>query len=59
MFYFIGKNMKGVLMAMSTVEQLVAEIDKLSLDEQKELFDQLADTLDLLGWFKLNEVTFY
>ena len=46
-------------MAMSSVEQLVAEIDKLSLDEQKELFDQLADTLDLLGWFKLNEVTFY
>jgi len=44
---------------MSNVDRLVAEIDQLTLEEQKELFDRLADTLDLLGWFKLNEVTFY
>ncbi|WP_282434521.1 hypothetical protein [Desulfotomaculum copahuensis] len=43
---------------MSRVDKLVREIEALSLEEAKELFDHLADTLDLLGWFKLNEVIF-
>jgi hypothetical protein len=44
---------------MSRVEELVRAIEELSLEEQKQLFDQLADLLDLLGWIKLNEVTFF
>ncbi|MDQ0286572.1 hypothetical protein J2Z49_001686 [Desulfofundulus luciae] len=44
---------------MSRIEELVRAIEELSLEEQKQLFDQLVDLLDLLGWIKLNEVTFY
>ncbi|MFZ5650817.1 MAG: hypothetical protein ACOY4I_08180 [Bacillota bacterium] len=44
---------------MSTVDNLVAELEGLSLDELKEVFDRLQDVLDLLGWIKLTEVTFY
>ncbi|MFZ5592633.1 MAG: hypothetical protein ACOY81_12615 [Bacillota bacterium] len=43
---------------MSRVDALVAELETLSLEELKELFDRMADTLDLLGWIKLNEVSF-
>ncbi|GBF34043.1 hypothetical protein DCCM_3154 [Desulfocucumis palustris] len=41
---------------MDRVDELVAELEKLSLEELKELFDKMSDTLDLLGWIKLNEV---
>lgn len=44
---------------MSKVDNLVAELENLSLDELKEVFDRLQDSLDLLGWIKLNEVTFF
>ncbi|MGB9802653.1 hypothetical protein [Desulfofundulus sp.] len=44
---------------MSRIDELVRAIEELSLEEQKQLFDKLADLLDLLGWIKLNEVTFY
>lgn len=44
---------------MSKVDSLVAELESLSLDELKEVFDRMQDVLDLLGWIKLNEVTFY
>lgn len=43
---------------MSRVDELVVELESLSLEELKELLDKMADTLDLLGWIKLNEVTF-
>lgn len=44
---------------MSRVDNLVAELESLSLDELKEVFDRLEDVLDMLGWIKLNEVKFY
>ncbi|MFZ5646790.1 MAG: hypothetical protein ACOY30_04120 [Bacillota bacterium] len=44
---------------MTRVDNLVAELESLSLEELKEVFDRLQDVLDLLGWIKLNEVTFY
>lgn len=43
---------------MSRVDELVREIESLSLEELKQLFDRLEDLLDLLGWIKLNEVIF-
>ncbi|MGQ9556862.1 MAG: hypothetical protein ACUVTU_02740 [Desulfurispora sp.] len=43
---------------MTRVDALIAELEALSLDELKELFDRMADTLDLLGWIKLNDVNF-
>jgi len=44
---------------MSRVDNLVAELEGLSLDELKVVFDRLEDVLDMLGWIKLNEVKFY
>ncbi|SHH16689.1 hypothetical protein [Desulforamulus hydrothermalis] len=44
---------------MTRVEQLVKEIEDLTFEEQKILFDLLADTLDTFGWIKLNDITFY
>lgn len=44
---------------MTKVEELVQEIEQLPLRQQKVLFDLLADTLDTLGWFKLNDIVFY
>ncbi|AEF93664.1 hypothetical protein Desca_0784 [Desulfotomaculum nigrificans CO-1-SRB] len=44
---------------MTKVEELAKEIEQLTLKEQKALFDLLADTLDTLGWFKLNDIVFY
>lgn len=41
---------------MSRVDKLVREIESLTLEELKQLFDRLEDLLDLLGWIKLNEV---
>jgi len=41
---------------MSRVDKLVQEIEELPLEEAQELFNRLADMLDLLGWIKLNEV---
>ncbi|GAB6157078.1 hypothetical protein JCM39194_02780 [Desulfotomaculum varum] len=43
---------------MTRVEQLVKEIEDLTFEEQKILFDLLADTLDTFGWIKLNDITF-
>ncbi|WP_281168486.1 hypothetical protein [Desulfovirgula thermocuniculi] len=43
---------------MSRVDELVREIESLTLEELKQLFDRLEDLLDLLGWIKLNEVNF-
>ena len=44
---------------MSKVDNLVAELESLSLDDLKEVFDRINDVLDMLGWIKLNEVKFY
>ncbi|SHF50899.1 hypothetical protein [Desulforamulus putei] len=44
---------------MTRVEQLVKEIEDLTFEEQKMLFDLLADTLDTFGWIKLNDINFY
>ncbi|GAB6181611.1 hypothetical protein JCM14036_29300 [Desulfotomaculum defluvii] len=44
---------------MTRVEELVKQIEDLTFEEQKILFNLLADTLDNLGWIKLNDVSFY
>ncbi|MEW6698096.1 MAG: hypothetical protein ACOY35_00720 [Bacillota bacterium] len=44
---------------MTRVEELMRQIEDLTFEEQKILFDMLADTLDNFGWFKLNDIKFY
>ncbi|MDO7788773.1 hypothetical protein [Desulforamulus aquiferis] len=44
---------------MTKVEELVKQIEELPLKQQKVLFDLLADNLDTLGWFKLNDIVFF
>lgn len=44
---------------MTRVEELLKQIEDLTFEEQKILFDLLADTLDTFGWFKLNDISFY
>lgn len=44
---------------MTRIEELVKEIEALPLKQQKVLFDLLADSLDTLGWFKLNDIVFF
>lgn len=41
---------------MTRVEELAKQIEDLTFEEQKILFDLLADTLDTFGWFKLNDI---
>lgn len=43
---------------MTKIEELAKQIEGLSFRQQKSLFDLLADTLDNLGWFRLNNVVF-
>lgn len=40
---------------MGKVDQLFNEIEKLSLDEQKEILQRLIDKLDLLGSLLLSD----
>lgn len=44
---------------MTRVEELAKQIEDLTFEEQKILFDLLADTLDTFGWFKLNDFKFF
>lgn len=44
---------------MTKIDRLVKEIESLEIEELKELFDRLADTLDLLGWFNFYNAKFY
>ena len=43
---------------MTRIEELVKEIEQLPLKQQQVLFNLLSDTLDTLGWFKLNNIVF-
>jgi len=44
---------------LTRVEELAKQIEDLTFEEQKILFDLLADTLDTFGWFKLNDIKFF
>ncbi|ABO49810.1 hypothetical protein Dred_1276 [Desulforamulus reducens MI-1] len=57
-FYHNGQNIVGGN-KMTRVEELVKQIEDLTFEEQKILFDLLADTLDNFGWLKLNDIKLY
>ncbi|MCF8010599.1 MAG: hypothetical protein K9L17_01310 [Clostridiales bacterium] len=38
------------------IDLLIEEIEKMDFEEQRELFNRLADTLDLLGWVNFFDI---